>query len=117
MRRSIVSPSPLSGALLALVGCLCFSSSPCSADDAQLADDYVPRLETMLMKNIASFWLDKAIDQTYGGYLIDFNAQGVPGSGSTKMIVTQARTVWLFSQLVRSGFGDEGHLAAAGDNA
>ncbi|MCH8193956.1 MAG: AGE family epimerase/isomerase [Planctomycetes bacterium] len=113
MRRPIVSPGPLSQALLALVACIGFLSSPCSANDAQLADDYIPRLETMLMDNIGSFWLDKAIDQTYGGYLIDFDAQGVPGSGSTKMIVTQARTVWLFSQMVRTGFGGAAHLAGA----
>ena len=100
MRRATISPRPLARPLSVLIGCVSFFTSSCSANDAQLADDYIPRLETMLMDNIASFWLDKAIDQTYGGYLIDFNAQGVPGSGASKMIVTQARTVWLFSQMV-----------------
>lgn len=82
-------------------------------NDIQAADTYIPQLETMLMDNIASFWLNKAIDRNHGGYLIDFDAQGSPRPGGVKMIVTQARTVWFFSRMVRGGYGGDEYLAAA----
>jgi len=102
-----------------MICCLLLASgvllpSPGRAENAiALADTTIPRLETMLLDNVASFWLNKAIDRTQGGYLIDFDAQGAPGSGSAKMIVTQARTVWLFSRLARAGYDETKNLAAA----
>jgi mannobiose 2-epimerase len=100
-------------ALLMLV--LSGMSVPCYAaqDPIELADTYVPKLKTMLMDNIASFWLTKAPDYQNGGYTINIGAQGDVKAGGSKMIVTQARTVWLFSRLVRAGYGGEDYLVAA----
>src|SRR5690349_3316728 len=74
---------------------------------------YIPKLEKNLKENIAAFWLSKSLDRTNGGYTINFGPKGEPKAPGTKMIVTQARTVWLFSRLVRSGYGRSEHLEAA----
>ncbi|HET6962347.1 MAG TPA: hypothetical protein VFJ27_07615 [Terriglobia bacterium] len=66
---------------------------------------YIPRLEKNLKENIVAFWLSKSLDRTNGGYTINFGPKGEPKGPGTKMIVTQARTVWLFSRLVRAGYG------------
>lgn len=99
---------------LVMMGGLLCASSPGQAENAiALANSYIPRLETMLLDNVASFWLNRAIDRTNGGYLIDFDAQGTPRHGGPKMIVTQARTVWFFSRLARAGYHETENLAAA----
>ena len=99
----------LISALLLLTG-----SAACGATDkGALADQYLPRLERILTENIAPFWYDKSIDREHGGYIIDFDAQGRRKSRCTKMIVTQARTVWLFSRMARAGYRRDDYLAAA----
>jgi len=84
-----------------------------ATDKAAVAAEYLPRLEKILTQNIAPFWYDKSIDREYGGYIIDFDAQGRRKSRCTKMIVTQARTVWLFSRMARAGYRREEYLDAA----
>ncbi len=81
-----------------------------------LAKTYVPRLEKILKENIASFWYTKSVDRVNGGYTINFGPNGEPKGPGTKMIVTQARTLWLFSRLARAGYGYGGkeYLNAAG---
>jgi len=74
---------------------------------------YIPKLEKNLKENITAFWLSKSLDRTNGGYTINFGPKGEPKGPGTKMIVTQARTVWLFSRLVRAGYGGPEHLQAA----
>ena len=74
---------------------------------------YIPKLEKNLKENITAFWLSKSLDRANGGYTINFGPKGEPKGPGTKMIVTQARTVWLFSRLVRSGYGGPEHLQAA----
>lgn len=82
-------------------------------DPIELADTYIPKLKTMLVDNIASFWLTKAPDYQHGGYTINMGPQGEIRTGGSKAIVTQARTLWLFSRLVRAGYGGDDYLAAA----
>lgn len=82
-------------------------------DKGEIAAQYLPRLEKILTENIAPFWYDKSIDHEHGGYIIDFDAQGRRKSRCTKMIVTQARTVWLFSRMARAGYRRDEYLAAA----
>ena len=82
-------------------------------DKANVAERYLPRLERILTENIAPFWYDKSLDREHGGYLINFGPQGEPQGPGTKMIVTQARTVWLFSRLARAGYRREEYLDAA----
>src|SRR6188474_662922 len=74
---------------------------------------YVPKLEKNLKENITAFWLSKSLDRSNGGYTINFGPKGEPKGPGTKMIVTQARTVWLFSRLVRAGYGGPEYLQAA----
>ena len=87
---------------------------PCPAEDrSDLAKKYVPKFEKILKENIASFWLTKSIDRVNGGYTINFGPKSEPKGEGTKMIVTQARTVWLFSRLARAGYGGKEYLDAA----
>jgi mannobiose 2-epimerase len=89
------------------------SSSAVAWPEEPLAKTYSPRLEKILRENIAAFWYSKSLDTRNGGYLINFDHRGVPKAEGTKMIVTQARTVWLFSRLARAGYKDGDYLKAA----
>ena len=77
------------------------------------AQTYLPKLEKILTENIVPFWYDKTIDRENGGYTINHDQQGQPLGPGTKMIVSQARTVWLFSRLARAGYRPEEYLEAA----
>jgi cellobiose epimerase len=89
-------------------------ATPCPAQDrSELAKKYVPKFEKILTENIASFWLTKGIDRVNGGYIINFGPNSEPKGEGTKMIVTQARMVWLFSRLARAGYGRKKYLDAA----
>ena len=103
---------PHIGALSLVLSVLC-ASGYAAQDHIELADTYVPKLKSMLMDNIASFWLTKSLDYQNGGYTINIGPQGEVKAGGSKMIVTQTRTVWLFSRLVRAAYGGEDYLAAA----
>jgi mannobiose 2-epimerase len=99
---------------------LCFVLMPLLAahaeaqvDRAELAEKYMPKLERILTENIAPFWYDKCLDREHGGYSINFDQAGEPKGPGVKMIVTQARTVWLFSRLARAGYRRDEYLAAA----
>ena len=87
--------------------------SATAVSEADLADRYIPRLERILTDNIASFWYDKSLDREHGGYIISFGPTGELQAPATKMIVTQARTVWLFSRLARAGYRKQQYLDAA----
>ncbi len=78
-----------------------------------MAEKYIPRLEKILTENIEPFWYGKSLDQKNGGYIISFDIQGKLKEPVTKMIVTQARQVWLFSRLARAGYEPQKHLEAA----
>jgi mannobiose 2-epimerase len=77
------------------------------------AETYVPKLEKILKENIAAFWLSKSLDGKNGGYTINFGPRGEPKGPGVKMVVSQARNVWLFSRLARAGYGGKECLAAA----
>jgi mannose/cellobiose epimerase-like protein (N-acyl-D-glucosamine 2-epimerase family) len=102
------------GKVLVMALLLALSLTVTGAQDrAELADAYIPRLETMLKENIVAFWLTKSIDHKHGGYTIDFGPQGQDRPGGAKMIVSQARTLWLFSRLIRAGYGTDEMVQAA----
>jgi mannose/cellobiose epimerase-like protein (N-acyl-D-glucosamine 2-epimerase family) len=82
-------------------------------EPGQMPEKYIPRLEKILTQNIVPFWYDKSLDRTNGGYIISFDAQGQLKQPVTKMIVTQARQVWLFSRLARAGYEPQKNLEAA----
>ncbi len=64
----------------------------------------VPAIEKNLRQNIIPFWFPRCVDPEHGGYTIDYGPRGEPRRGGTKAIVTQARTLWLASRLLRSDF-------------
>ena len=86
---------------------------PAAQDRAALAESAIPRLEKVMQENIASFWYTKSLDRTNGGYTINFGPKGEPKGPGTKMIVTQARTMWLFARLARAGYGGDEYVEAA----
>lgn len=94
---------------LALLWAAPFSAA---AQQPTLRAKYRPRLEKNLEENIAAFWLNKSLDRRNGGYTINFGPRGEAKGDGTKMIVTQARTVWLFSRMARAGYGNR-YLEAA----
>jgi hypothetical protein len=88
-----------------IIPLLIYSELPAGIDRAELADSAIPRLEKVLQENIASFWLSKSPDNVNGGYTINFGPNSEPKGPGTKMIVTQARTMWLFARLARASYG------------
>ena len=74
------------------------ASSPGLAD---LSAAYVARLEKNLNQAIIGFWYPKCLDRKNGGYAINFGPTGEPKGDGAKMIVTQARMVWLFARLAQ----------------
>ena len=64
---------------------------------------HVPAIERNLHENIVRFWYPRCIDRTHGGYLVAFDSAGQPRTGAARMIVTQARMLWLSARLLREG--------------
>jgi mannobiose 2-epimerase len=98
--------------LLAALICLSIARLP-GQDLAAVAKIYRPQLETNLMENIVAFWYPQTLDRTNGGYLLNHDIEGRLKGPGTKMIVTQARMVWFYSHLVRTGHGGREYLDAA----
>lgn len=71
------------------------------------------RLRAILFENILPFWYPNVIDREQGGYRLNHDTDGNYLGPADKGIVTQARTVWFFSRLVRAGLGTAEHLEAA----
>jgi mannobiose 2-epimerase len=82
-------------------------------DIAEVARNFRPRLETNLVRNIIPFWYPNTVDAKNGGYILNHDINGRLKGPGTKMIVTQARQVWLFSRLAREGYGGQEYLDAA----
>ncbi len=100
--------------MLFLLACLLRCLASASAQDkGAIASEYIPKLEKNLTENIAKFWSGKSPDKTNGGYTINFGPKSEPKGPGTKMIVSQARTVWLFSRLARAGYNRAEYLEAA----
>jgi mannose/cellobiose epimerase-like protein (N-acyl-D-glucosamine 2-epimerase family) len=71
-------------------------------------DSRIPQFEKALTENIVGFWYPKCLDKEHGGYAINFGPKGETKPGGTKTVVTQARTVWLFSRVARAGYRGDG---------
>lgn len=83
-------------------------------DLTAVAKNYEPKLQTNLLNNIVAFWYPDTLDRKNGGYILHHNMEGRLKPGPpTKMIVTQARMVWLYSRLVLAGHGRRKYLEAA----
>lgn len=67
----------------------------------------------LLQDNLLAFWYPQVLDKEFGGYRLHHDGSGRWKGPGPKALVTQARTVWFFSRLVRSGYGSSEHLEAA----
>ncbi len=73
----------------------------------------VPAIEKNLRQSVIAFWFPRSVDREHGGYTVFYGPRGEPLPGGTKAIVTQARTLWLASRLIRSEFAQPGLREAA----
>lgn len=55
---------------------------------------------TTLSQKIIPFWLKRAVDGVYGGYLTSFDKNGNPDTDESKYLTTQSRMLWGFSRLL-----------------
>jgi mannobiose 2-epimerase len=53
---------------------------------------------------VIPFWFPRSLDTEHGGYIVHYGPTGEPLDGGVKMIVTQARQLWLSSALLRSRY-------------
>ena len=74
---------------------------------------YKQILEQILTKNILPFWYPQVIDWEEGGYRLNHDCQGHWKGIADKQLVNQTQTVWFFSQLAATKFGERDHLNAA----
>lgn len=56
-------------------------------------------MRAILSEKMIPFWLDRSVDDVYGGYLTSFDERGVFDGDDRKYIVTQSRMLWGFSAL------------------
>jgi mannobiose 2-epimerase len=70
-------------------------------------------LERILRENIVPFWYPEVIDDQDGGYRLNHDLKGKWKGPANKRLVTQARTLWFFSRLANSKYGNSEFLAAA----
>jgi mannose/cellobiose epimerase-like protein (N-acyl-D-glucosamine 2-epimerase family) len=110
MNRSSICRLGLLASLILFGASAARAASP---EMPQICQKYTPLLQKILTENIVPFWYDKSLDRTNGGYAISFDIDGKLREPVTKMIVTQARQVWLFSRLARAGYEPQKNLEAA----
>jgi mannose/cellobiose epimerase-like protein (N-acyl-D-glucosamine 2-epimerase family) len=92
------------------------SAAPASTAPAAAAGRLaalVPKIEHNLRENVLHFWFPRTVDRVNGGYTIHYGPSGEALPGGTKMIVTQARMLWLSARLLRSRFTDPAYRDAA----
>jgi mannobiose 2-epimerase len=64
----------------------------------------LPALQKNLDEAVVRFWYPRVLDRAHGGYRVAFAADGTPTADGSKMIVTQARMLWLFARLASAGY-------------
>ncbi|AEE17482.1 AGE family epimerase/isomerase [Treponema brennaborense] len=64
------------------------------------AGEYKKELSGILRDKLIPFWLERAVDSQFGGYLTSFDENGELFGELEKNIVTQSRMVWGFSNLI-----------------
>ena len=96
-----------------LILCCTLLSAPAQAVEPELLAERARTLRKILYENMLPFWYPQSIDTNHGGYLLHHDTEGNYLGESDKYLVTQARMLWFFSKLYRSGLGDRNHLDAA----
>ena len=99
-------PSAPHAAVAFLIALLQLSTTttmqPGGGDAARLRAT-LPALRRNLDEAVVRFWYPRVVDRAHGGYRVAFEADGKPSADGSKMIVTQARMLWLFARLARAG--------------
>lgn len=103
--------APLVPTVCAAILCMTPSVSARSADQRLAA--LAPAVRKNLEEAVIPFWYPRSIDSEHGGYVLAFDPSGQPTGRPPKMIVSQARMVWTFARLARSGYKPTEMLAAA----
>ncbi|MDH4232121.1 MAG: AGE family epimerase/isomerase [Nitrospirota bacterium] len=70
-------------------------------------------LQRILFENILPFWHPRVIDSEYGGYRLNHDSHGSWKGPAGKSLVSQSRTLWFFSRLARSEYGEDKYREAA----
>jgi len=83
-----------------------------AADKRRLAP-LLSQVREHLEGGIVPFWLARAPDRRFGGFLTNFDGAGRPLDTPEKYLNTQARLVWWFSRLLRRWGGREDLAALA----
>lgn len=74
-------------------------------DDNSLKKRIPPLLNGVrshLENGIIPFWMERALDKEFGGYMTNFNEKGESLEMPEKYLNTQARLLWWFSRLLRA---------------
>src|SRR5688572_13114317 len=79
-------------------------------------DAAIATVEKILSTNVLPFWRERVGGPNTFGYLLHDDSIGGQSDAKVRGLVTQSRTLWLFSRLLRSSFGRPGDevLAARG---
>ncbi len=99
--------------LARLMLCSCLLAAPAVAAEPEFLAQRARILRKILYENMLPFWYPQSIERQHGGYRLNHDIQGVYQGDAPKYLVTQARMLWFFSRLYRSGLGDTRHLEAA----
>jgi mannose/cellobiose epimerase-like protein (N-acyl-D-glucosamine 2-epimerase family) len=70
-------------------------------------------VESLLLKNVIPFWHPQVLDTEDGGYRLNHDPKGAWKGKANKSIVTQARTLWFYSRLMRTPYAKPEYLDAA----
>jgi cellobiose epimerase len=101
-------------ALLTAVLVTCVVSPALSVTTSPNLNAYLPELRRNLDDVVVAYWYPKSIDREHGGFAIASGEDGRLAATTERMIVSQARMVWLSARLAREGYrSDEMKSAAA----
>jgi mannobiose 2-epimerase len=75
--------------------------------------DHLRTIDEHLMHGIMPFWLTRAVDSQYGGFVTNFDESGNELPCPEKYVNTQCRLIWWFSTLSRRIPGQSQALAIA----
>jgi len=68
-------------------------------NDRQTLNNTAKEMREILSYKTIPFWLEKSIDEQYGGYFTCISENGKVNKDANKMIITQTRMLWGFSAL------------------
>ncbi|MGB3589792.1 MAG: N-acylglucosamine 2-epimerase, partial [Tunicatimonas sp.] len=67
---------------------------------------YRQECEQHLTEELLPFWLDRCLDEQYGGFITHFDEDGNDSGTDEKSLIAQPRCVYTFASAHRAGYGD-----------